>query len=116
MYRAPIIEWINQDEVNFGKQIEYEGQDADLFALGVAILIAKTSNFPWKKANFKDSNYQLFADDYSSNVEAFWSKITNVCLKDDFKNFIEGMLTISTRPVLVDILGHDWMRGTVCTK
>jgi len=42
MYMAPEI---------FDKTIPYQGQDADIFAFGVSLFVAKIIAYPWKKAD-----------------------------------------------------------------
>lgn len=55
MYMAPEV-------ISVGN--EYQGQDADIFALGVSIFVAKMIDYPWKRPDIaKDRDYKLFAAD-----------------------------------------------------
>jgi len=42
MYMAPEI---------FDKTVPYQGQDADIFAFGVTLFVAKVIAYPWKRAD-----------------------------------------------------------------
>ena len=109
MYMAPEIH---------DKSVKYQGQDADLFALGVSLFVARTIDYPWKKPDLSsDRAYAKFAADNGIHADSFWKKYAGNNLSEDFKNLIENMLAHnpSTRPTMCDILGHQWMRGDVAS-
>ena len=97
------------------RRIRYQGQDADLFALGVALLIAKLNDYPWVRPDLKeDDHYKALAGSHGVNSDNFWS-LYDCDISVDFKNLIEGMVAVdpSSRPTIVDIVGHAWFRGKV---
>jgi len=104
MYMAPEIA---------DRSILYQGQDADLFALGVALLISKLNDYPWARPDInEDTHYRALAGSHGVNSDKFWS-LYDINISDDFKNLIESMLAFdpSSRPTIVDIFGHSWFRG-----
>ena len=112
MYMAPEIH---------DKTVKYQGADADCFAFGVSLFVAKIIGYPWKVPDLiKDNDYKLLAGDYGINSEEFWrsENFSHVTLSEEFKNFIENLLAClpSSRPTMADILGHEWMRQDVLTK
>ena len=110
MYMAPEI---------IDRATYYQGQDADCFALGVSLFVGKFLDYPWAKPDIDDdADYRLLAGDNGTNADAFWAKYEGEAPTEDFKDLIEGSLAYNptTRPTMVDILGHRWMRGKVCTK
>lgn len=110
MYMAPEI---------FDKTIPYQGQDADIFAFGVSLFVAKIIAYPWKKADpIQDDGYALLAADYGENSQKFWAQYSDRLLSTEFKNLIESLLAAvpSSRPTMADVLGHPWMRGEVMSE
>jgi len=110
MYMAPEIH---------DKTVKYQGQDADCFAFGVSLFVARVIGYPWKVPDLiKDESYNKFAGDYGINADKFWEEFADRELTDEFKNFIENLLAChpSSRPTMADILGHEWMRKDVLTK
>lgn len=104
MYMAPEIS---------DRSIVYQGQDADLFALGVALLIVKLNDYPWTRPDInEDAHYRALAGSHGVNSDKFWS-LYEIDISNDFKNLIESMLAFdpSSRPTIVDIFGHTWFRG-----
>jgi len=90
------------------RTIRYQGQDGDLFALGVALLIAKLNDYPWARPDLNvDDNYRALAGSHGVNSDKFWS-LYQCDISEDFKNLIESMLAVdpSSRPTIVDIVGH----------
>jgi len=86
-----------------------------LFALGVALLIAKLNDYPWVRPDLReDDHYRALAGSHGVNSGNFWS-LFDCDISDDFKNLIEGMVAVdpSSRPTIVDIVGHSWFRGKV---
>ena len=111
MYMAPEVH---------DKTVPYQGQDVDVFAFGVAILIAKIMEYPWKKRpdRFGGGNYELLVDDNGTKADKFWDSYPNHTFTEEFKSLIENMLAFNptSRATIVDILGHEWMRGEVITQ
>ena len=69
MYMAPEI----QD-----KTVPYQGTDADIFALGVTLFVARVMAYPWKKPDIiSDARYILFAGDNGIDADDFWAKFRN---------------------------------------
>jgi serine/threonine protein kinase len=110
MYMAPEI---------LDKTLQYQGQDADLFALGVCLFVAKVTEYPWKRPDIEtDQSYRTFACNHGMKSGKFWAQFEDQKLSKDFKNLIELMLAYdpTSRATMVDFLGHKWMRGEVDTK
>lgn len=86
MYMAPEI---------LDKTVEYQGQDADCFAFGVSLFVARVIGYPWKKPDIiGDKEYKKFAGDYGVNAEEFWKEFEDRNLSEEFKSFIESMLAV----------------------
>lgn len=65
MYMAPEI---------LNKQVMYQGQDADCFALGVCMFVAKVMDYPWKVTNIDvDEGYKMLAADHGTDAQRFWA-------------------------------------------
>ena len=65
------------------KTVKYQGADADCFAFGVSLFVAKIIGYPWKVPDLiKDNDYKLLAGDYGINSEEFW-RSENFSLKND---------------------------------
>ena len=112
MYMAPEV--LNKLEA-------YQGQDADIFALGVLMLTTKIQDYPWVKPDItKMANigYKNLAADGGINDEQFWAKYADANASPEFKRLMSGMLAYqpSSRPTIADILGDPWMRGPVMSK
>jgi len=110
MYMAPEIH---------DKTVAYQGQDADCFAFGVSLFVARVIGYPWKVPDLiKDKDYKLFAGDYGVNAEQFWETFADRELSCEFKDFMETILACvpSSRPTMADMLGAEWMRGETLTK
>lgn len=61
MYMAPEI---------MDRTVYYQGQDADCFAFGVSLLVAKFMEYPWEKCDLeKDESYRLLAGDNGINAD-----------------------------------------------
>ena len=75
------------------KTVKYQGQDADCFAFGVSLFVARVIGYPWKVPDLiKDKDYEKFAGNYGINAEEFWKNFEDRELTEDFKNFIENLL------------------------
>merc|ERR1712045_1023185 len=73
----------------FDKTIPYQGQDADLFALGVTLFVGKVIGYPWKKPDpIEDDKYQLFAGEAGQNADQFWADYDDRELSKDYKSLI----------------------------
>ena len=53
MYKAP--------EIEYG--LKYQGTDADVFAFGTMLFVAKCIAYPWKQATKWDVNYAAISTD-----------------------------------------------------
>ena len=101
------------------RNIYYQGQDSDCFALGVSLLIARLNDYPWVRPDIQtDAHYKALAGSHGVNSEKFWDLYRNLNISEDFMNLIESMLAVdpSSRPTIVDVIGHAWFRGKVDTK
>jgi len=77
MYMAPEIH---------DKTVKYQGQDADCFAFGVSLFVARVIGYPWKVPDLiKDESYNRFAGDYGINADKFWEEFADRELTDEFK-------------------------------
>ena len=63
MYMAP--------EIESGKA--YNGADADVFAFGTMLFVAKAFAYPWENAVKEDNGYRAISTDKTTNA-AFWEK------------------------------------------
>ena len=63
MYMAP--------EIEEGKL--YNGADADVFAFGTMLFVAKAFTYPWERASKRDDGYSAISGDKISNQD-FWKK------------------------------------------
>lgn len=61
MYMAPEIE----------SRKAYQGQDADVFAFGTMLFVAKCIAYPWENATRRDRGYYAISSDKTTN-QAFW--------------------------------------------
>jgi len=109
MYMAPEV---------MDKTVTYQGQDADCFAFGVSLLVAKIMDYPWKKPDRYSGKYETLVDENGTKAEKFWAHYSDCELSDEFKGFIESMVAYNPtcRATMADILGHEWMRGKVISK
>lgn len=111
MYLAPEI---------IDKTLQYQGQDVDCFALGVSLLVSKIREYPWKTPNIDtDDNYNMLVHNHGTESDAFWSIFEEENTIDTkLKDLLEMMLAYdpTSRPTMVDILGHEWMRGETDSK
>lgn len=95
----------------------YQGSDADLFAFGVTLMVARLVAYPFNQASMSDDKYKqltgadshLFWKSYKKNIKG---------LSDDFINLITIMLSHhpAARPTMADVLGHKWFRGETVTQ
>ena len=66
MYMAPEIR---------DRRVQYQGQDADIFAFGVSLFVARVIDYPWKKPDVgEDEGYRLIAGDNGINANQFWEQ------------------------------------------
>jgi len=101
------------------KQV-YQGQQVDLFALGIILFILYTGHPPFNSANpEKDPHYKLLAD---GKADLFWKQHSRNkpegFFTEDFKDLISNMLQLDpvARLSLVDCVGHKWMQGPMATQ
>ena len=107
MYMAPEI--INRQP--------YQGADADLFAFGVTLMVARLFAYPFNQADLTDDKYKQLV---GSDSHLFWKgyKKSVKGLEEDFINLITSMLQYNpaSRPTMADVIGHKWMRGETVTE
>ena len=96
---------------------QYQGSDADLFAFGVTLMVARLVAYPFNTATMTDEKYKLLQ---GADSHLFWKtyKKTVPGLSDSFMQLITSMLQFNpaSRPTMADVLGHEWMRGDVVTR
>ena len=95
----------------------YQGSDADLFAFGVTLMVARLVAYPFNNASMNDDKYKLLAGE---NSALFWKGYKKAVpgLTDEFIHLITSMLQYSpaARPTMADVLGSKWMRGETVTQ
>jgi len=95
----------------------YQGSDADLFAFGVTLMVARLVAYPFNNASLNDDKYKLLAGE---NSALFWKPYKKAVpgLTDEFIHLITSMLQHSpaARPTMADVLGSRWMRGETVTQ
>jgi len=98
---------------------EYQGNQADLFALGIILFILFTGHPPFEQANSTNAHYKYLMN---NREDLFWkyhckSKGDNY-FSDNFKDLIAAMLhpNPSHRLNLVDIISHPWMSEQAATQ
>ena len=77
--------------------------------------------FPWKTPDIRiDPNYQMLASNFGIDSHEFWAMFEeeDFSIDEELKDLIESMLAYdpTSRPTLVDVLAHDWMRENTDTK
>lgn len=90
----------------------YEGEDNDVFALGVILFILTKAYPPFREARKNDSWYRHI---YFEKYENFWvshSKRGQV-LSKELIDLITGMIRYKNRFKINDILNSSWMKGEV---
>ena len=108
MYMAP--------EIEMGKK--YQGTDADVFAFGTMLFVAKCIAYPWERATRTDVGYVAISSTKQHN-QLFWEKYEkNVpSLTQEFKDVVNSTVQRApARACLVEVLGSPWMRGESLTK
>ena len=103
------------------KREKYQGQDVDLFALGVILFVMRTKHSPFKEcAKDEDLFYKLIAKDH--RLDLFWQAHGAYFPADyfslEFKDLMSSMLGYSakTRLCIADVIGHPWMQGQMATE
>ena len=79
MYMAP--------EIEEGKY--YNGADADVFAFGTMLFVAKAFAYPWERASSRDDGYSAISGDKISN-ENFWKKYRRNVTSEEFKDLVNS--------------------------
>jgi serine/threonine protein kinase len=88
---------------------EYNGQKADVFALGVIIFTLVQGIFPFEEASDEDRYYAL----YLTNPEAYFKKVKCQNLSADFRDLFNLLISYESaqRPTLEEIANHPWMQA-----
>ena len=108
MYKAP--------EIESGKK--YQGTDADVFAFGTMLFVAKCIAYPWERATKTDFDYAAISKDKETNKE-FWKRYEakTPSITNEFKDLVNSAVQRAVRRVsLVELLGSPWMKGETLTK
>ena len=71
---------------------EYNGQKADVFALGVIIFTILLGIFPFESASDEDRYYAL----YLTNPDAYFKKIKGETLSNEFKDLFNQMISFES--------------------
>ena len=101
------------------KHEKYQGQEIDMFALGVILFIMRTRHAPFSDmAKPSDMFYRLVS---THRLDLFWKahekNFPEGYFSDDFMDLVSCMLQESPKVRLgvADILGHPWMQGPMAT-
>ena len=104
MYMCPEI--VNRDQ--------YQSSDADLFALGVTLIVARLVTYPFDNACRDDAKYMKIVSD-KTNSQNFWNAYKKAIpgITDEFMDLVTAMIAENpaARPTMAEFLGHPWMRG-----
>ena len=98
-------------EINY--KIPYDGFKADIFSLGVTLIVLVTGLAPFKKATKKNKRYKHI---YLKNYDAFWqifdSSLQGMTLSPEFKDLINQMLQYvpKERPEIIKVIKHPWFK------
>ena len=105
-------------------RVAYQGQDADIFALGVSLFVMRMYKYPFDSATTKrtpggereDPKYCMLN---SNNPEQFWKEFPDVdpSPSAEFKDLIQVMLQENpkARLTMADLMGHPWVQGECAT-
>lgn len=106
-------------------RVPYQGQDADLFAMGVSLFVMRMYKYPFDSSTTRrtpggekaDPKYQMLM---SANPQQFWDEFPDVNPppSEDFKDLIQVMLQENpkARLTMVDVMGHPWMLQQTSTQ
>ena len=96
------------------KKIPYNGVKADVFSLGVVLLIINLGIPGFKKPSSNDYYYKYI---YNKNFDKYWEKIEKICcaaqtLDQDLKNLYLKMVSYEQkdRPTIKEIFESSWMK------
>ena len=64
---------------------DYNGQQSDIFSLGVILFVIVVGIFPFQEASPTDNYYKML---YEGNYEKYWSTIGSDKLSMEFKDLI----------------------------
>ena len=97
---------------------EYQGQAADIYALGVILFVMRFGNMPMEQATSNNAYYRLIK---SNNQDKFWEAHINhskISVSEEFKSLINSMIhpDPEARIDLPDIIVSPWLRGVTATK
>ena len=95
----------------------YQGNMADLFALGVILFIMYVGHPPFNVANEKDAYFALLNDNNSAKFWRAHERLrSDITFSPSFKNLITLLLQPLPfqRPGLADIIAHEWMMEGDC--
>ena len=95
------------------KGLEQNGQQTDVFALGVVMFIVVRGLFPFSEATDKDHWYKMIKN---GTFETYFSKIDkNNTLSDQFKDLIVQLFAENgeDRITIEQIRQHPWLTGEI---
>ena len=95
------------------KSIQYDGEKADIFSLGVILFNLRTCKWGFVRAL---SNDQLYKYIKKGEISEYWSNLEHFIqidgLTEDFKNLYIKMVSPNPneRPTLEQIYNHEWLK------
>ena len=109
MYMCPEI--VSRDQ--------YQASDADLFALGVTLIVARLVTYPFDNASREDPKYMKIVGD-KTNSNNFWAAYRKAIpgISQEFVDLVTAMIAEQPagRPTMAEFLGHPWMRGQTISQ
>ena len=89
------------------KKKVYNGFKADIFSLGVILMIIVINKYPFKYAKKSDSNYELIAH---KKFDKFWNMFNNQNISENFKDLYIKMVQYNgeNRPTIDEVMNHKW--------
>jgi serine/threonine-protein kinase SRK2 len=88
------------------KQV-YDGQEVDVFSLGVILFILSQGHFPFQQALKSDKFYtKLITREY----EEYWTLVKAKGVSTEFKDLLQRMFSFdpAQRPTLAELERHSW--------
>ena len=92
--------------------MEYNGKQADLFALANILFLMVSQCHPFKFAKTNDTNYRYIA---GNRPDLFWKIFTSsgFSFSDDLIDMLTGMWQLNpcARFTLDELFAHPWVNG-----
>ena len=98
---------INYASPQILETIPYDGKKADIFSLGVSLIVLVSGLFGFNKATKNDLYYKMIKN---GDYENYWKTIKRTELSDEFKDLYIKMVAYNpdSRPNAEEILNHSW--------